>query len=214
MVVEPADREPASIMDPASGALVAVIKSTQQRPTLQSAEAYLPILRALPHVKVVVGKVLGKALGSGVAVAGRRSVKEIGRAIADDAPASLHAGGVIRPGFSPELDEIQRASRDAKQWVADLEKTERERTGIKSLKVKFNAVFGYFIEITRSNLDNVPDDYVRKQTTVNAERFITPGLKEVEDKILGADERAKRLEYEEFLTAPSCNDTAAANIFY
>jgi DNA mismatch repair protein MutS len=121
-------------------------------------------------------------------------------AIVDEPPGTLKDGGIFREGYHPALDELRAASTSGKQWIADLQTSEITRTGIKSLKVKFNAVFGYFIEITRSNLDNVPDDYVRKQTTVNAERFITPGLKEVEDKILGADERAKRLEYEEFLT--------------
>jgi DNA mismatch repair protein MutS len=121
-------------------------------------------------------------------------------AIVDEPPSQLKDGGIFRGGYHETLDELRAASTSGKQWIADLQTAEIERTGIKSLKVKFNAVFGYFIEITRSNLSNVPDDYQRKQTTVNAERFITPGLKEVEDKILGADERAKRLEYEEFLT--------------
>ncbi|MDB6069234.1 MAG: mismatch repair protein MutS [Verrucomicrobiales bacterium] len=123
--------------------------------------------------------------------------------LVDEPPSSLKDGGIFRQGYHPALDELRAASTSGKQWIADLQTSEIARTGIKSLKVKFNAVFGYFIEITRSNLDSVPDDYVRKQTTVNAERFITPGLKEVEDKILGADERAKRLEYEEFLTLRS-----------
>lgn len=121
-------------------------------------------------------------------------------AIVDEPPSQLKEGGIFREGYHETLDELRAASTRGKQWIADLQTAEIERTGIKSLKVKFNAVFGYFIEITRSNLSSVPDDYQRKQTTVNAERFITPGLKEVEDKILGADERAKRLEYEEFLT--------------
>lgn len=118
----------------------------------------------------------------------------IGRAVADDAPASLHAGGIVRAGYSPELDEIQLASRDAKQWVADLETTERERSGIKSLKVGYNKVFGYYIEVTRANLDAVPADYIRKQTLVNAERFVTPELKEQEALILHAEERVAELE--------------------
>lgn len=120
-------------------------------------------------------------------------------ALVDEPPALLKEGGIFRDGYDPVLDELRAASRDGKQWIADLQAREIERTGIKSLKVRFNAVFGYFIEITKANLGNVPDDYQRKQTTVNAERFITPELKEMEDKILGADERAKRLEYEAFL---------------
>ena len=122
----------------------------------------------------------------------------IERAIVDEPPAPVKEGGIFRDGWLPELDEIRRGSTDGKQWIADLQTREIERTGIKSLKVKFNAVFGYFIEITKSNLGNVPLDYTRKQTTANGERYITPELKQMEDKILGADERTKRIEYEEF----------------
>lgn len=122
----------------------------------------------------------------------------IARAIVEEPPAAVKDGGIFRDGWHPDLDELRRASTDGKQWIADLQTREIERTTIKSLKVKFNAVFGYFIEITKSNLANVPDDYTRKQTTSNGERYITPELKQMEDKILGADERAKRLEYEEF----------------
>jgi DNA mismatch repair protein MutS len=118
----------------------------------------------------------------------------IEQAIADDAPATLASGGVIRPGFSAELDNVATASRDAKRWVADLEATERKRTGIKSLKVGYNKVFGYYIEVTKANLDAVPEEYIRKQTLVNAERFITPELKEYESLILNAQERILDLE--------------------
>ena len=97
------------------------------------------------------------------------------------------------------LDELRSASSSGKEWIAALQQREIERTGIRSLKVRFNSVFGYFIEITNSNLGAVPTDYTRKQTTVNGERFVTPELKEVESKILGADERSKALEYELFL---------------
>jgi len=116
------------------------------------------------------------------------------QAIADDPPATLSAGGVIRPGFSAELDNILAASHDAKAWVANLEKQERERTGIKSLKVGYNKVFGYYLEITRANADRVPEEYIRKQTLVNAERYITPELKEYESLILNAEERMQDLE--------------------
>jgi len=118
----------------------------------------------------------------------------IRQAIAGDPPVTLSAGGVIRPGFSAELDSILAASRDAKAWVADLEKTERERTGIKSLKVGYNKVFGYYLEVTKANADRVPADYIRKQTLVNAERYITPELKEYEALILNAQERLADLE--------------------
>ena len=115
-------------------------------------------------------------------------------AIAPDPPPTLDKGGVIRRGFSAELDGIAVAARDAKQWVAGLERSERERTGIKSLKVGFNKVFGYYIEVTRANSAAVPETYIRKQTLVNAERYITPELKEYESLILNAEERQQELE--------------------
>jgi DNA mismatch repair protein MutS len=118
----------------------------------------------------------------------------IAEAIAEDAPASLSGGGVIRSGYSPELDNVLLAARDAKEWVANLERTERQRTGISNLKVGFNKVFGYYLEITKSNLDRVPQEYIRKQTLVNAERFITPELKEYESLILNAEERVAEIE--------------------
>ena len=120
-------------------------------------------------------------------------------ALVEEPPALLKEGGMFRDGYDAALDELRNASRGGKDWIAALQQREIERTGIKSLKVRFNSVFGYFIEITNANLNSVPEDYVRKQTTVNGERFITPELKEVESKILGADERAKALEYELFL---------------
>ncbi|MFP6885222.1 MAG: DNA mismatch repair protein MutS, partial [Roseibacillus sp.] len=120
-------------------------------------------------------------------------------ALVDEPPASPREGSLIRDGFSAELDDLRSASRDGKEWIAQMQQSERERTGIDSLKIKSNNVFGYFIEVTKANLSKVPEDYQRKQTMANAERYITPGLKEVESKVLGAEERAKQLEYEEFL---------------
>jgi DNA mismatch repair protein MutS len=105
---------------------------------------------------------------------------------------------MFRDGYDPKLDELRSAGSEGKNWIAGLQRDEAERTGISSLKVRFNSVFGYFIEITRSNLDKVPEHYIRKQTIANGERFITPDLKEVEGKILGAEERAQKLEYELF----------------
>ena len=122
----------------------------------------------------------------------------LNRAITDEPPAILRDGGVIRDGFDAALDELRSASREGKDWIARLQQQEIERTGIASLKVRFNSVFGYYIEVTRANLDKVPDDYVRKQTIANGERYITPALKEMEAKILGAQERAVKLEYELF----------------
>ncbi len=123
----------------------------------------------------------------------------LSRALADEPPANLRDGGMIRDGWSPELDELRAASRDGKGWIARLQEDERKRTGIDSLKIKFNNVFGYFIEITSSKLAKVPDDYTRKQTMANCERYITPALKEMEHKVLGSEERSKQLETELFL---------------
>ncbi|HEX8236342.1 MAG TPA: DNA mismatch repair protein MutS [Abditibacteriaceae bacterium] len=139
-------------------------------------------------------------------------------AIADEPPATLNDGGLIREGYDEQLDETRRASREGKVWVAQLEETERARTGIRTLKVGFNNVFGYYIEITKSNLAQVPPEYTRKQTTANAERFVTPELKEQEALILGAQDRIN--EREKFLFesvraqvaihAPQLLDTARA----
>ncbi|WP_395750522.1 DNA mismatch repair protein MutS [Prosthecobacter sp.] len=125
--------------------------------------------------------------------------QEIQKAIADEPPMQIKEGGVFREGYLPALDELRAASTLGRQWIADLQNREIERTGIKSLKIKYNAVFGYFIEITKANVGSVPADYHRKQTTVNGERYITDELKRMEDKILGSEERSKALEYEEFL---------------
>jgi DNA mismatch repair protein MutS len=120
-------------------------------------------------------------------------------ALSDEPPANIKDGNIIRDGHSPELDELRSAARGGKDWIARLQEDERKRTGIDSLKIKFNNVFGYFIEITTSQLAKVPADYTRKQTMSNAERYITPALKEMENKVLGAEERSKQLEYELFL---------------
>ena len=125
-------------------------------------------------------------------------VEEITRALNDDLPLTLSDGGIIRSGYHAGLDELRSAASEGKTWLAGIQSREQERTGIKSLKVKYNSVFGYYIEVSKSNLALVPDDYVRKQTLVNAERFITPELKELESKILGAEEKAKALEMELF----------------
>jgi DNA mismatch repair protein MutS len=121
-------------------------------------------------------------------------VEKIEQAIADNPPALFSDGGVIRPGYSRELDELRRAASDGKAWLSQIQQREQERTGIRSLKVKYNSVFGYYIEVSKSNLSMIPEDYLRKQTLVNAERFITPELKELESKILGAEEKSKALE--------------------
>jgi DNA mismatch repair protein MutS len=120
-------------------------------------------------------------------------------AIADDPPLTLKEGGLIKQGFNPEIDELRDISTSGKDFIASLQSREKERTGISSLKVGYNKVFGYYIEVTRANLSQVPEEYIRKQTLVNGERFITPELKEYEAKVLGAEERIKNIEYEEFL---------------
>jgi DNA mismatch repair protein MutS len=125
-------------------------------------------------------------------------VELISRAIVDEPPLAVKEGGMIRDGFSPDLDELRNAQRGGKDWLAKLQQDEIERTGISSLKVRFNSVFGYYIEVTKSNLDKVPPHYIRKQTVANGERFITPELKDMEGKILGAEERSVKLEYELF----------------
>lgn len=122
----------------------------------------------------------------------------IARAIVDEPPLALKEGGLIREGFDPHLDELRKAGTEGKEWLARLQQQEIERSGIPSLKVRFNSVFGYYLEVTKTHLDKVPPDYIRKQTVANAERFITPALKEMEGKILGAEERALKLEYELF----------------
>jgi DNA mismatch repair protein MutS len=124
--------------------------------------------------------------------------EKLGRAVVDDPPLVLKEGGMFRDRYDADLDELRRASREGKNWIGHLQEREIAATGIKSLKVRYNSVFGYFIEVTKSNLATVPAHYTRKQTTVGGERFITPELKEMESKILGADERARQLEYQLF----------------
>ncbi|HEU4752437.1 MAG TPA: DNA mismatch repair protein MutS, partial [Armatimonadota bacterium] len=115
-------------------------------------------------------------------------------ALVEEPPINIRDGGIIREGYAPQLDELKRASAEGKEWIANLEATERERTGIKSLKVGYNSVFGYYIEVTKPNVHLAPPDYHRKQTTANAERYITPELKEREALILGAEEKIQDME--------------------
>src|SRR5712672_2119397 len=124
--------------------------------------------------------------------------EKLANALLDDPPLALKEGGIFRDGHDADLDALRQASREGKNWISHLQEREIAGTGIKSLKVRYNSVFGYFIEITKSNLANVPAHYTRKQTTVGGERFITPELKEIEAKVLGADDRAQNLEYQLF----------------
>jgi DNA mismatch repair protein MutS len=120
------------------------------------------------------------------------------RAVVNDPPLPLKEGGIFHDGYDADLDSLRQASREGKDWISQLQEREIAATGIKSLKVRYNSVFGYFIEVTKSNLASVPAHYTRKQTTVGGERFITPELKEMEAKILGANERTRQLEYQLF----------------
>lgn len=125
-------------------------------------------------------------------------VEKISNAIIDSPPAAINEGGIIKNGFSPELDELRDISLHGKEWIATLQQTERERTGISSLKVNFNNVFGYYIDISHTHKNKIPENYIRKQTLVNSERYITPELKEYEDKILNAQEKINELESQLF----------------
>lgn len=123
----------------------------------------------------------------------------ISASIVDDAPFTIKEGGIIKAGYSQELDELKNSIKDAQEWIAGLETTERERTGIKNLKVGFNKVFGYYLEVTRSYYELIPDNYIRKQTLANCERFITPELKETERLVLNAEAKINQMEYELFI---------------
>ncbi len=125
-------------------------------------------------------------------------VSLIEQSLVDNPPLSTKDGGFIKQGYHAELDEIRDKARNGKQWIAGFQNSERQKTGVKSLKVSYNRVFGYYIEVTKANLSFVPEHYIRKQTLVNSERFITPELKEMENSILGAEEKAHALEYELF----------------
>lgn len=133
----------------------------------------------------------------------------IDNSIVDDPPITIKEGGIIKFGYNNDVDELKKASTDGKQWLLELEQKEKEETGIKNLKIGFNKVFGYFIEVTKSNLNLVPDRYIRKQTLTNGERYITDKLNELESKILGAEEKLIELEYNLFI---EIRDILAKNI--
>ena len=122
----------------------------------------------------------------------------LNRAIVDNPPFTVREGGIIREGYDEQVDLLRKAMNEGKQWIAELEAREREKTGIKNLKIGYNKVFGYYIEVSKSNIPSVPDNYTRKQTLANCERYITGELKEIENSILGAEERICRLEYSIF----------------
>ena len=121
--------------------------------------------------------------------------KLIEESILDEAPFSVREGGMIKTGYNSELDEIHKIMNNGKDYLLEIEAREKETTGIKNMKIKYNKVFGYFIEITKSNLEMVPENYIRKQTLSNAERFITPELKKYEDTIINSKARIEEMEY-------------------
>ncbi|HVL69653.1 MAG TPA: DNA mismatch repair protein MutS [Vicinamibacterales bacterium] len=175
-------------------------------------------IAAIPRIKLLLGELQAPLVRSLVAeVDDLADIRdELDRTILDDPPAVARDGGMIRDGVDAELDELRTISRSGKQRIAEMEEAERARTGIASLKIRYNRVFGYYIEISKSNLANVPADYLRKQTIAGGERFITPALKEYEEKVLGADERIVAREVEIFervrglvaAEAPRVQDTA------
>jgi DNA mismatch repair protein MutS len=164
----------------------------------------LAAIRAALHLIPTVANTLGEA-AHWTLDAAPDVLDVLQRAIVEEPPTA--PPGVIQPGFSAELDGVLQASRNAKEWVANLERAEKDRTGIKSLKVGYNKVFGYYIEVTHANTQAVPDSYIRKQTLTNAERYITPELKEYETLILNADERL--IEIEQRLFKEVCAQVAA-----
>ncbi len=162
--------------------------------------AFYTSLSMLPSIKLLLGSFEGALL---------RGLEErldpladlydlIGRAIAEDPPISVREGGIIKEGYHEEVDRLRKAKTEGKTWVAELEAREREKTGIKNLRIKYNKVFGYYLEVTNSFQSLVPQTWTRRQTLANAERYITPELKELEDLILGAEDRLFTLEYELF----------------
>jgi DNA mismatch repair protein MutS len=184
--------------------LVALKTSLQQIPKLK-AELQKLVERTSFGKTPTVAEKDGATSGSALPVRLQNEIQEmpvlaekLAKALVDDPPLALKEGRIFRDGYDVDLDELRQASREGKKWISHLQERQIAATGIKSLKVRYNSVFGYFIEVTKSNLANVPAHYTRKQTTVGGERFITPELKEMEAKILGADERARQLEYQLF----------------
>lgn len=171
-------------------------------------------IRKLPALKAALDQAQAERLHTlALAIDPCQEVADqIESSIVPDPPLTLREGGLIVEGFNPDLDELRSASRDGKAWIAKLEAEEREKTGIKNLKVGYNNVFGYYLEVTKSNLDQVPEDYIRKQTTTNAERFITPALKEMEAKVLGADDKASQMEYDLFCQVRTAIGNEAAKL--
>jgi DNA mismatch repair protein MutS len=162
--------------------------------------AFRNSLEMLPHIKTVLKEFYKEELkGIEEDIDGLEDIYQlICASIEEEPPVTVREGGMIKDGFDETIDRLRNAKRDGKQWLAELEEQDRERTGIKNLKVKYNKVFGYYFEVTNSYKDMVPEDYIRKQTLANAERYTTPRLKELEDTILNAEDKLTALEYDLF----------------
>ncbi len=162
--------------------------------------AFASSMEMLPHIKTVLRDLDARLLHEiDEQIDGLEDLCElIKNSICDEPPMLIREGGIIREGFDADIDRLRTAKTEGKNWLAKLEEEDRERTGIKNLKIKYNKVFGYYFEVTNSFKDMVPDDYVRKQTLVNAERYTTPKLKELEDTILNAEDKLNTLEYDMF----------------
>jgi DNA mismatch repair protein MutS len=173
---------------------------SQERADARDLRSLRTTLAVVPELKTALGDVDSAALAElRDALDELADVRElIDRAVVPDPPQEITEGGVVRDGFDDDLDEVRAAEREGREWVSSLEERERERTGIDSLEVGYTQVHGYYIEVTNPNLDRVPDDYTRRQTLKNAERFYTPELKRREEEILSASERADSMEYELF----------------
>ncbi|MBW2146507.1 MAG: DNA mismatch repair protein MutS [Deltaproteobacteria bacterium] len=152
-------------------------------------------LHQIPEIKKIMSGLRAELLAEAAEMDSLEDIKDLlGKALVDEPPSTLREGGIIRKGYHPDLDELRSAAHEGKGWIARMEASERERTGIPNLRVGYNRVFGYYIEVTRSHIQKVPDDYVRKQTLTNAERYINQELKEYENRVLGAEERMLEIE--------------------
>ncbi|MGN1171569.1 MAG: DNA mismatch repair protein MutS [Lachnospiraceae bacterium] len=173
--------------------------------------AFRNSLSMLPHIKTVLGECTAEYLSK---IEDETDALEdicalIRDSIVDEPPISIREGGIIKEGFDEDIDRLRHAKTEGKTWLAELEEKDRERTGIKNLRIKYNKVFGYYFEVTNSYKNMVPEDYVRKQTLANAERYTTPRLKELEDMILNAEDKLCTLEYDAFCRI---RDTIAGQI--
>ncbi len=175
-----------------------VSKITYQSANPRDIVSFRSSLSMLPHIKYILGEMKGALLKE--LYEKLDPLEELcelaGQAVVDDPPIAMKEGGIIKDGYNEEVDKLRRAKSDGKEWLAKLEQKEREKTGIKNLRIKYNKVFGYYLEVTNSFKNMVPDYYMRKQTLANAERYIIPELKELEDTILGAEDKLFALEYQ------------------